>query len=111
MASRKSHHLDHLTESSRLWCESIEREFELDSHHRLLLQAAAESWDAAQAARQIVARDGRTVVDRYQQIKPHPMLAEERQNKVVFARLIRELGLDVEPPKESRPPRHGGQKW
>ena len=100
----------HLSLSSRKWFESVIANYELDAHHIRLLQAAAESWDDAQNARAIVKKDGMTVVDRYDQVKPHPMIDVARQSRVVFARLVRELGLDVALP-ESRPPRHGGQQW
>lgn len=62
----------------------------------MLLQAAAESWDRIQEAREILAREGSIVTDRYGKPKAHPAVGIERDARVVFARLVRELELDVE---------------
>jgi len=37
--------------------------------------------------------------------KTHPALSVEKENKIIFARLLRELCLDIEPPRDTgRPP-------
>ena len=47
------------------------------------------------------------VADRFGQLKPHPATGIERDSTVLFARCLRELALDVEPPAERRP---GGRR-
>jgi phage terminase small subunit len=71
------------------------------SYHLLLLQAAAEAWDRYQAAREQLDREGLVIPGR-QGPKPHPAIAVERDSRLGFARLIRELDLDVEPPASER---------
>jgi phage terminase small subunit len=81
-------------------------EYELEPHHVRLLTLAAEAWDRAAAAREVVDRDGMTFADRFGQPKPRPEIAIERDSRIGFARLLRELGLDVEkPPEAPRMPR------
>ena len=48
---------------------------------------------------------GVTVKDRWDQVKPNPAVAIEQVAHVTFARLLRKLGLDIEPPQETRGPR------
>ena len=70
-----------------------------------LLQLAAESWDAAQQARAAVAEHGQFYTDRYGCPHPHPAVAIARDARLGYARLLRELGLDVaEPADAPRPP-------
>lgn len=101
----------HLTAKSRRWFEQIVAEFDLEASHLLLLQGAAESWDRAQQARQLIADEGLTFKDRHGNIRPHPATQIERDAKTLFARLLRELALDVGEPEEVRPPEiHGNAK-
>lgn len=83
-------------------------EYELEQHHERLLTAACGAWDRMTEAREAVAADGLTVEDRYGQLKPHPLLAVEKDSRIAFARLVREIDLDGEPAPDPRPPRKGG---
>ncbi len=40
-----------------------------------------------------------------QQVREHPAAKALRETRLLFCRLVRELGLDLEPPEESRIPR------
>jgi P27 family predicted phage terminase small subunit len=93
----------HLRPKTRKWWRGIAREYQLESHHLKLLTLLAESWDRIQQAREQVEVDGAYIKNRFGDMKAHPALALERQERVVFARLLRELDLDSEPPPE--PPR------
>lgn len=95
----------HLRPATAKWFEGVTDEFDLEPHHVRLLTLAAEAWDRGQAAREVIDRDGLTYVDRFGSPKARPEVGIERDSRIGFARLIRELALDVEGPTESRPPR------
>jgi hypothetical protein len=81
------------------------QDFELEPHHVKLLTLAAESWDRCQQARQVLARKGLTYLDRFKQPSARPEVGIERDSRTAFARLLRELDLDTEPPPGTpRPP-------
>jgi P27 family predicted phage terminase small subunit len=75
-----------------------------DQHHVKLLTLACEAWDRSVQARKLIEKDGLTFVDRNGSIKPHAAVAIEKDSRTAFARMIREIGLDVAPPNDSRPP-------
>jgi P27 family predicted phage terminase small subunit len=92
----------HLSDSTRVWWRLVVRDYELEPHHMRLLQAAGECWDRLQQARELLARDGLVVEGREGGMRPHPAVGIERDSRIAFARLIRELDLDVEPPSSGR---------
>lgn len=94
----------HLRPNTRKWWKSVVEEWELDEHHVRLLTLAAEAWDRCQEAREILAREGLTYTDRFGQPVSRPEVAIEKDSRIAFARLLRELDLDSEPMQESRPP-------
>ncbi len=101
---------EHLSPEAREWFAAVVEGFELEAHHVRLLTLACESWDESRLARAAVAEHGQTFIDRYSQPRERPEVGIARQARTQFARLVRELGLDVEPPAETRPPRLGGAK-
>lgn len=92
----------HLRPSTRQWFASVVETYNLEPHHLKLLQAAAESWDAMQDAREALRKRGRVFTDRYGQPRARPEVGMERDAKIVFARLLRELALDVDAPDAPR---------
>lgn len=95
----------HLSPASAEWWVEVCREFALESHHLRLLQAAAECWDRLQEARMIIGSEGLTVPTNDGGQKAHPAIAIERDSRLAFARLLRELDLDGGAASEaSRPP-------
>lgn len=94
----------HLKPATARWWAAVHEEFELEQHHQKLLTLAAEAWDRACAAREVIDRDGMTFSDRFGQPKPRPEIAIERDSRIGFARLIRELALDGDTTPD-RPPR------
>lgn len=94
----------HLNPPTRKWWSQVIDDFELESHHLRLLTLAGEAWDRGQQAREAIARDGAYVRDRFGCLKAHPAVAVERDSRVGFARILRELALDVEAPDAPRPP-------
>jgi len=95
----------HLRAETRKWWLSVIADYELEPHHTRLLSMAAETWDEYVAAREAVKKHGMVYADRFGQPKARPEIAIERDCRVGFARLIRELGLDLGEPDEVRPPR------
>jgi P27 family predicted phage terminase small subunit len=95
----------HLRAETKAWWREVVSGFELESHHLHLLRLAAEAWDRGQEAREILAKEGLTYEDRFGQPRSRPEVAIERDARISFARLLRELALDVDPPKETRLPR------
>src|SRR5688572_6536310 len=92
----------HLSAASKRWFNEIASGFVLESHHLRLLQLAAEAFDRSQEARALLARDG-IVVNTENGPKTHPAVAVERDSRLAFARLVREVGLDVQEVATPRP--------
>ena len=76
-----------------------------ESHDLERLFMACRCLDEISAAEKIVVMEGRFIEDRFKQKREHPAGKAIRDNKVLFCRIIRELGLDLEGTQESRPPR------
>ena len=93
----------HLTKEMRQWWEKVVRGWELDDHHILLLTKAAESFDRSEQARRILKRKGVTYSDRFGQPTARPEISIERDSRLAFARLVRELNFS-EAPETPRPP-------
>ena len=94
----------HLRPDTAQWWRTVLADYELEGHHLRLLQAAAEAWDRLQQAREILERDGLTIRTGDDGLKAHPAVAIERDARLAFARLVRELDLDAGAPAESRRP-------
>ena len=95
----------HLTASTRDWFASVIATYELEPHHLRLLTLACEAWDRTQEARAILDERGLSYQDRFGAPRTRPEIAVERDSRLAFARLIRELDLDVEAvPEAVRPP-------
>jgi phage terminase small subunit len=90
----------HLNAASRAWWRSVVEQYNLEQHHLRLLQLAAEAWERCQEAREVLAAEGIVLNG-----KTHPAIAIERDARLAFARLLRELDLDGGPePEAPRPP-------
>ena len=94
----------HLCADTAAWFATVIKEYELDSHHVRLLTKACEAWDRSEQAREAIAKLGMTFEDRFGSPRARPECAIERDSRLAFARLVRELGLEVAPPAEPRPP-------
>lgn len=95
----------HLQPETRRWWRAVVAEYFLEEHHVRLLTLAAEAWDLSVAAREALAVEGITYTDRFGQPRARPEVAVARDARLAFARFLRELDLDVEPPPETtRPP-------
>lgn len=99
----------HLSEATKRWWDQVVTDYELEPHHLRLLRLAAEAWDRGQEAREAINKNGLTFFDRFGTPKARPEVAIERDSRIAFARLLRELCLDLEEPAEARPPRRTGK--
>ena len=82
----------------------MQEEFELGEHHVRLLTLACESWDRAKQAREAL-NGSLTYTDRFGCPRLRPEVGVERDSRLSFVRILRELALDVEPPRDgARPP-------
>lgn len=101
---RKIRAPSHLSAASKRWWVEVCTEYELEGHHVRLLTLAAEAFDRCGQAREALARDGLTVKTDSGGLKAHPCVGIERDSRLAFARLVRELDLDVDAPFDRRPP-------
>jgi len=85
------------------WMRSVLQTWQLEPHHRKLLLLAAGHWDRIQNARRVIQKDGAVYLDRFGQPKCRPEVLIEKDSSICFARLLRELALDVELPETPRP--------
>jgi phage terminase small subunit len=101
----------HLRSATREFWESIVADYELQEQHIRILTCACEALDRATQARLAIEKAGPFFTNRHGEVKPHPGLAVERDNRALFSRLVRELNLDAEQPVEaySRPPAIAGR--
>ena len=86
----------HLRDSTRCWWRAVVADYVLEGHHLKLLTLAGESWDRCSQAREALASGGLIFEDRFGQPHARPEVAIERDSRLAFARLMRELDLDVE---------------
>lgn len=96
----------HLSKEVTKWWKSVVSEYDLEPHQLRLLQSAAEAWDRMQQARRALDEHGSlTFTGANGEPKTRPEVAIERDARVAYARLVRELDLDAEPtPERGRPP-------
>jgi len=95
----------HLSKASAAWWRSVVGTYDLEQHHERVLTLAATAYDRATEARETLAEDGTYFRDKHGAPKAHPAVSVERDARLAFARLIRELDLDGEPLPDPRPPR------
>ena len=93
----------HLRAATRQWWSQVVRDFALETHHELLLTCACECLDRIAEAQEAVAAEG-LFPQNGRSRKLHPALQLERDQKILFARLLRELNLDASVPDAPRPP-------
>ena len=87
----------HLSETAQGWWTRITAEYSLkDAASLLVLQAALEAFDRATEAKQLIDKEGAVVRDRFDQAKPHPAAAIERDNRSALIQGLKSLGLQEE---------------
>ena len=94
-----------LKASGRRFWRKVNADFDLvEFHHYELLKQCCFCLDRIEMARNEVEKDGKAfILDRFGQLREHPALKVEKDNRILFVRVARELGLDLVTP-ENRPP-------
>jgi phage terminase small subunit len=93
-----------LRASTKDWIETVNQKYVLDNHHKMLLELAGRAWDRAFDAGLAIGKAGSGFyTDSRGTMKPIPAIKIEVDSSNLFARLIRELGLDIENENQPRP--------
>jgi P27 family predicted phage terminase small subunit len=100
----------HLRKPGRALWAAIQGDYRVEDACGLaLLTAACEARDRAEAAREEIAADGMTWRDSKGGLRPHPLLATERDARAASVAALRALGFDAEPVGEVGRPVGGGR--
>jgi phage terminase small subunit len=95
-----------LNASGKKFWKKILSEFELNETHDLeRLCMAAKCLDDLGEAEKRVKKDGMFAVNRYGATVEHTGVKMIRDSRMLFIKIIREMGLDLVVPEDSRPPR------
>jgi phage terminase small subunit len=95
---------EHLAIPTQQWWTSVVREYQLEQHHLRLLQLAADAWDRAQQAREAIREHGLTY-ETPNGPRARPEVGVERDSRIGFSRMLREIDLDISAPSSDvRPP-------
>ncbi len=106
MTARLPRPPSYLSATARAWWSGVVRDYELDESSLKLLTEAT-SWDRIQQARVLLETEGLVFRDRFGTPRRHPAVGIESENRIAFARLLRELDLEGTPLPDPRPPRRG----
>lgn len=85
---------EHLSAAAGALWRLVLDEYELTPVDVEVLRLALEALDRADEARRLVDADGAVVLDRFGQHRVHPGVAVERDARLAYARLVRQLDLD-----------------
>ncbi len=95
-------------EERKLW-KQILNEYPIDDRPgELVLQTGLEAHARMRQCRELIEAQGMTTVDRFGQLRAHPLLSAERDARAQFLMAFRQLDLrpeDYEPAKNGRPAR------
>ncbi len=95
-----------LKKTGKIFYNKVLSEYELtDAHDLERLAMAAKCLDNVKEAENRVSSDGMFTRNRYGNTTEHPGLKTIKDMRLLFIKIIRELGLDITPPADSRPPR------
>jgi hypothetical protein len=84
----------YLSKRMKTFWASILATRKLQPHEAAILLEACVSFDRAEAARKVLQK-GLTYTDRFGAPRPRPEIAVERESRLVFAKLIKQLDLHV----------------
>lgn len=94
--------------------KGIIEEYAIDDEAGLaILQTAMEAYTEMERAQVIVDEQGPVLVDRWNQVKAHPLCSVIRDCRAQFLAGLKALNLDLEPlhNKPGRPPNSKNKRW
>ena len=80
---------------AKLWATLMAEFEEVGPHERVLLVELCRTADTLAALQAAVDKEGVTVRTSFEDIRPHPLLAEQRLQRATFAHLVKALKLPV----------------
>jgi phage terminase small subunit len=94
-----------LKKAGRKFYRKVQTEFVFEDHHDVerLAQAAA-CLDEIATAEAVLEKEGRFFTTKSGIVREHPALKAIRDFRTLFVRIVRELGLDLEPAQPPKPP-------
>jgi phage terminase small subunit len=96
-----------LSPAAKVWWKRLNDEFDLeDAGAAFLLESALRAFDRMNEAAALIDKHGVCIKDRYEQLKPNPAVAAERDARAAMLGAFKQLNLDVLPPQ--RPGRPSG---
>lgn len=95
----------HLSRKMKAFWRSIAAEYCLEDQHINLLTLALEAYDRGQEAREILDKEGIVYLDRFNAPKSRPEIMIERDSRLSYARLMREIGIQTSQEDTERPPK------
>ncbi len=100
MANPAPHAPKHLSqEAASLW-RSILKEYTFEDTHDLkTLALCCECVDTITAGREALEKDGSYITNRFDELRPHPAHAIIRDQKTLYAKLVKCLKLGDDPPQ------------
>ena len=96
-------------EAKQIWRRLVDEYGINDAGGTEILRTGLEAFDRAQAARASIDKTGLLIKDRFGAIKPHPLIACERDARAAYLSALKQLQLDVEPLRD-RPGRPNGRR-
>jgi hypothetical protein len=82
-----------LSETMLTWWNHLNEQFLLEDHQLHLLRLAVFAYDRAIQAKQALDKNGLFYLDKYGCPHPRPETVIEKQSRLDFARLIKQLGF------------------
>jgi phage terminase small subunit len=95
-----------LSRAAQKWWSRLQEDFNIvDPGGLAILTAGAEALDRTRQAEAQIKVEGLTVLDRWQQAKPHPCVNIARDSRAQMLAALKALRLDIEPLRDvGRPP-------
>ena len=89
---------NHLSSEAQKWWERISSEYSIDDQAGLLLlQTSMEAFDRMKECQRFIEKEGSQILDRFAQLKAHPLLCVERDARAQMLAALKQLNLDLEP--------------